>query len=138
MVPVPTIAMRCIGFGEVMVTTPLLLLAVSARASRVHIFQRTPARLRMRPGCRAGCVRPRSTLITSAPKSDSIVAAAGAAMKLAISTTFKPENTDCGVCVVMISTSHERAQAAGHRAPDDQRLHLPGALVGVERFGVGD
>jgi len=49
--------------------------------------------------------------MTSAPKSDSIVAAAGAAMKLAISTTFRPENTDCVVCVVIVITSHERAQA---------------------------
>jgi hypothetical protein len=32
-----------------------------------------------------------STLITSAPKSDKITAAAGPAMKLAKSTTFKPE-----------------------------------------------
>src|SRR6476660_5788072 len=36
MVPVPTIAMRCIGFGEVMVTTPLLLLAVSPRQPGAH------------------------------------------------------------------------------------------------------
>src|SRR5258708_4389496 len=81
-----------------------------------------------------------STLITSAPKSDSIVAAAGAAMKLAISTTFRPENTDsvvCVVCIVTVITSHERAQA-GDRLADDQRLHLAGALIGVESLGVGD
>src|SRR6478672_6045852 len=81
-----------------------------------------------------------STLITSAPKSDSMVAAAGAAMKLAISTTFKPANTEsfvCVVCVVIVMASHECAQA-GDGLRDDQRLHLAGALIGVEGLGVGD
>src|SRR4029077_20635684 len=82
--------------------------------------------------------------ITSAPKSDSIVAAAGAAMKLAISTTFRPENTDSVVCVIcvgcvftVITSLNERAQA-GARLADDQRLHLAGALIGVESLGSGD
>src|ERR1700739_771678 len=75
--------------------------------------------------------------MTSAPKSDSIVAAAGAAIKLAISTTFRPENTDCVVCVVIVITSHKYTQS-GHTLAADQRLHLAGALVGVESLRVGD
>src|SRR5262245_42699107 len=79
--------------------------------------------------------------MTSAPKSDSIVAAAGAAMKLAISTTFKPANTgtfDCVDCGFMSSAPLDERAQAGDRLRDDQRLHLPGALIGVERLGVGD
>src|SRR6201999_1225207 len=78
-----------------------------------------------------------STLMTSAPKSDSIVAAAGAAIKLAISTTLSPANTGCVACVVMVISLNECAQA-GDGLADDQRLHLAGALVGVEGFGVGN
>src|SRR6202008_5201934 len=40
--PVPTIAMRCTGFGEFMTVTPSIRLAVSARARRVHVFRRRP------------------------------------------------------------------------------------------------
>src|SRR6201998_921099 len=79
--------------------------------------------------------------MTSAPKSDSIVAAAGAAIKLAISTTFRPENTDCVVCLVclvMVVVSLHECTQAGDRLADDQRLHLAGALVGVEGLRVGD
>src|SRR3954470_23336418 len=74
-----------------------------------------------------------SILITSAPKSESIVAAAGPAMKLAVSRTFSPAKTES---VAIVITSDEGAQA-GHRAPDDQRLDLARALVGVDRLGVG-
>src|SRR5271166_7074650 len=76
--------------------------------------------------------------MTSAPKSDSIVAAAGAAIKLAISTTLSPEKTDCGVCVVMIVVSLNEGAQAGDRFADDQRLHFAGALIGVDALGVGD
>src|SRR5258708_36544211 len=79
-----------------------------------------------------------STLTTSAPKSESIVGAAGAAMKLAISTTFRPENTESVVCVVIVIDSlYERAQA-GDRLADDQRLHFPGALVRVQSLRIRD
>src|ERR1700730_15446208 len=74
----------------------------------------------------------------SAPTSDSIVAAAGAAMKLAISTTLSPENTKEFVCVVIIVVSLDEGAQAGDGLADDQRLHLAGALIGVEGLGVGD
>src|ERR1700751_2566006 len=76
--------------------------------------------------------------MTSAPKSDSIVAAAGAAMKLAISTTFSPENTKDVVCVVIIVVSLDEGAQAGDRLADDQRLHFPCALIGVESLRVCD
>src|ERR1700743_2118273 len=76
--------------------------------------------------------------MTSAPKSDSIVAAAGAAIKLASSTTFRPENTDCVGSVVMIVVSLNECAQASDGLADDQRLHLAGALIGVEGLGVGD
>src|SRR3954454_5045796 len=75
-----------------------------------------------------------SILITSAPRSASIVAAAGPAMKLAVSRTFSPAKTES---VAIVITSHEGAEA-GCRAPDDERLHLARALVGVQRLGVGE
>src|SRR3954471_16838061 len=75
-----------------------------------------------------------SILITSAPRSASIVAAAGPAMKLAVSRTFSPAKMES---LAIVITSDEGAQA-GHRATDDQRLNLPRALVGVDRLGVRD
>src|ERR1700758_3873081 len=82
--------------------------------------------------------------MTSAPKSDSIVAAAGAAIKLASSTTFRPENTDCVGCIgcvgcvfIVVVSLNEGAQA-GDGFADDQRLHLAGPLIGVEGLGVGN
>src|SRR5690349_14682224 len=66
-----------------------------------------------------------------------MVAAAGAAMKLAISTTFRPANTDC-VCGVVIVGSLNECAEAGDGLGDDQCLHLAGALIGVESLGVGD
>src|ERR1700728_115170 len=76
--------------------------------------------------------------MTSAPKSDSLFAAAGAAIKLASSTTFRPANTDCVVCVVMIVVSLDEGAQAGDGFAYDQRLHLAGALIGIDALGVGD
>src|SRR5215470_9746408 len=66
-----------------------------------------------------------------------MVAAAGAAMKLAISTTLRPEKTELFSCVVIAISLNEGAQA-GDGLGDDQRLHLAGALIGVESLRVSD
>src|SRR5258705_13323347 len=73
-----------------------------------------------------------STLTTSAPKSDRITAALGPAMKLARSTTFKPENTE-SIVFAAISSPFELGDAlleegrspflfvVGRRAQREQR-----------------
>src|SRR5271168_1432436 len=55
-----------------------------------------------------------------------------------MSRTLRPEKT--GSVSVDMSAPHsdEGAEAVGDRASDDHRVDLARALVGVQRFGIGD
>src|SRR6516162_7608447 len=92
-----------------------------------------------------------SILITSAPKSDMTVAAAGPAMKLAQSITFKPSKTRSPIIpsshgqAECIAVAHDMAGgAAGEvRADDEDRdigqlgQHALACLLRLNRIAVG-
>src|SRR6266581_5920577 len=69
-----------------------------------------------------------STFITSAPKSDRIVAALGPAMKLARSTTFSPENMFSSGMSFLLSSSDREFQNKARTRPALASLELRSTL----------
>src|SRR5271166_3920121 len=72
-----------------------------------------------------------STLTTSAPRSASVCPAVGPASTRASSTTRIP------LSALMAGRSEKRLQA-GLCAPQDQRVNVVRALVGVDRLQIGE
>src|SRR5215471_9565211 len=115
------------------------------RKSRARLFLLRPSSskpgLLASPGPSGGVARRRygspapggSILITSAPKSDITVAAAGPAIKLAQSITFSPSKTRSAIADPSSNREAERAAVTHHmtgRAAGEVRPNDQGLLVG--------
>ena len=74
--------------------------------------------------------------MTSAPKSDSTVAAAGAAMKLAQSITFSPANRR-SVIVVLIHASTAAPSFRGASEASEPGIHNQGREYGFRAWPYG-